>query len=142
MTNEQDFQEQPELEQQEKMARERVGDDKVDERMEQLAKLSMEDTLALKEKSEAVMQKVAGCLSLNVDSDELQAIVREYLTYTNFALSKLQAKAVVVGYERFLTMANSIANDADQKQVFEQFGQGCAEHFAKAMQIYAEANLK
>lgn len=142
MTTEQDFQEQPELEKQEQLARERVGDEKVDERMEQLANMSIEDTLALKEKAEAVMAKVANCLTLEIDAADIQAIVQEYLAYTNFALSKLQGKAIVVDYQRFVNMAESIANDEDQKAVFEQFGEGTAAHFSKAMQVYAEANLK
>ncbi|WP_371188312.1 TipAS antibiotic-recognition domain-containing protein [Thalassotalea maritima] len=142
MTTENEFQENPELEKQEQLARERVGDDKVDERMEQLANMSMEDTMALKEKADAVMMKISTCKNLAADSDDMQAIVKEYLFYTNFALSKLQGKSIVVDYQRFINMAESIANDNDQKAAFDQHGIGTAEHFANAIQIYAEANLK
>ena len=62
--------------------------------------------------------------------------------YSNFALSKLQGKAVVIDYDRFLKMADSIKNDSDQKAAFEQFGEGTAAHFSAAMAYYAEANLK
>ncbi|NMP17742.1 TipAS antibiotic-recognition domain-containing protein [Thalassotalea sp. Y01] len=141
MTDEKDFQENPELEKQEQLARERVGDDKVDERMEQLANMSIEDTMALKDKAESVMSKISDCQTLAIDSEDMQLIVREYLMYSNFALTKLQRKSVLINKERFLKMADSIANDEHQKAAFEQHGAGTAEHFANAIKVYAEANL-
>lgn len=131
-----------ELEQQEQLARERVGDDKVDQRLEQLANLTMDETMQLKEKADAVNTEIAKSLALAVDSTEMQAVVQQYLAYTTFALSTLQKKSVLISKEKFNAMANSIANDADQKAAFEQFGAGLAEHFSKAMQHYAEQNLK
>ncbi|WP_371376500.1 TipAS antibiotic-recognition domain-containing protein [Thalassotalea aquiviva] len=137
----QDFESDPALEQIEQKTRARIGDEKVDERMEQLAQMSLEDTMALKEKADAVMTKVANCLTFEIESEEMQAIIREYLLYTNFAYSKLQGKSVLIDQQRFIKMADSITQDADQKAVFEQFGEGTAEHFAKAMTSYAEKNL-
>ena len=131
-----------ELERQEQLARERVGDDKVDQRLEQLANLSIEDTMALKEKAEAFNAELAQATSFAFDSDEMQKVVQHYLAYTTFALSTLQKKSVLISKEKFNAMANSIANDADQKANFEQFGEGFAEHFSKAMQHYAEQHLK
>ena len=139
--NEQDNFENPELEKQEQLARENHGDEKVDQRLEQLANLSMEDTLAMQEKAEAVHAEIAKSKDFATDSAEMQKIVQQYLAYTTFALSKLQGKSVVVDAEKFCNMANSIANDADQKAAFEQFGEGLAAHFSKAMLYYAEQNL-
>ncbi|WNC69350.1 TipAS antibiotic-recognition domain-containing protein [Thalassotalea nanhaiensis] len=131
-----------EFERQEQIARERVGDDKVDQRLEQLANLSIEDTMALKEKAEAFNAELAQATSFAIDSDEMQKVVQHYLAYTTFALSTLQKKSVLISKEKFNAMANSIANDADQKANFEQFCEGFAEHFSKAMQHYAEQHLK
>ncbi|WOH37221.1 TipAS antibiotic-recognition domain-containing protein [Thalassotalea fonticola] len=131
-----------ELERQEQLARERVGDDKVDQRLEQLANLTMDETMQLKEKAEAVNAEIAETLTLAIDSTEMQAVVQHYLAYTTFALSTLQKKSVLISKDKFNAMANSIANDNDQKVAFDQFGEGLAEHFSKAMQYYAEQNLK
>ncbi|MDN3652071.1 TipAS antibiotic-recognition domain-containing protein [Thalassotalea ponticola] len=141
MSKDTEFTENPELAKQEQLARKNIGDDKVDERMEQLANMSMDDTLALKQKADAVMANIATCLNLDVQSEQMQAIVKEYLLYSNFALSKLQGKSVVIDKERFLKMAQSIEHDEHQKAAFEQYGEGTASHFASAMRVYAENNL-
>ncbi|OUS31175.1 hypothetical protein A9Q98_03410 [Thalassotalea sp. 42_200_T64] len=130
-----------ELERQEQLARERVGDDKVDQRLEQLANLSMEDTMALKEKADAFNAELAKAAEFAFDSTEMQAVVQQYLAYTTFALSKLQNKAILVNAEKFKAMANSIATDADQKENFEQLATGFSRRFSDAMLHYAEQKL-
>ncbi|KGJ89351.1 TipAS antibiotic-recognition domain-containing protein [Thalassotalea sp. ND16A] len=130
-----------ELERQEQLARERVGDDKVDQRLEQLANLSMEDTMELKEKADAFNAELAKASEFAFDSTEMQAVVQQYLAYTTFALSKLQNKAILVNAEKFKAMANSIANDADQQANFEQLAPGLAQRFSDAMMHYAEQKL-
>ena len=77
MTTEENEFENPELTKQEQLARERVGDEKVDERLEQLANLSIEDTMAMKEKADAVMAQIATCNTLDNDSAEMQGIVQQ-----------------------------------------------------------------
>lgn len=130
------------LEQQEQLTRERIGDDKVDKRLEQLANLSIDDTLALKQKSEAVHANIAKSHAYGIDSAEMQAVVQEYLAYSTFAFSTLQGSAVTIDLEKFTKMANSVANDADQKAAFENLHKGLAAHFSAAMLHYAKHNLK
>ncbi|WNC71584.1 TipAS antibiotic-recognition domain-containing protein [Thalassotalea psychrophila] len=139
--NDEEF-ENAELERQEQLARDRVGDDKVDQRLEQLANLSIEDTMALKEKADAFNTQIAQATTFAIDSDEMQAVVQHYLAYTTFALSTLQKKSVLISKEKFNAMANSIANDADQKANFEQFSTGFSKTFSDAMLHYAQKNLK
>ncbi|TRX55861.1 TipAS antibiotic-recognition domain-containing protein [Thalassomonas sp. M1454] len=130
------------LEKWEKISRERVGDEKVDERLEQLAKLSMEETLELKAQADELNLVMAKTLGMDITSDEVQAVVKQYLDYTEMALSKLQNKEVVVDYDRFIAFANSIANDDEKRAAFEFVATGLADHFSKAMLHYAEQNLK
>lgn len=129
------------IEQQEQLTRKRIGDDAVDKRLEQLANLSIEDTLALKEKAEAVNAQIAKSHAYAIDSTEMQAVVQQYLAYTTFALSTLQGKAVTIDAEKFTKMANSVANDADQQAAFESLHKGLAAHFSASMLHYAEQNL-
>lgn len=127
-----------ELKRQERLARKRVGDEKVDERLEQLAQLSIEDTLELKEKADALNEEFIKASSVDFDSDIAQEAVKKYLDYTAYALHKLQGKELVIDFEMCTNFANSIANDEDKKAAFNQFGENLAEHFSKAMHHYAE----
>lgn len=130
-----------ELKRQERLARERVGDEKVDERLEQLAQLSIEDTLELKTKADALNEVFIKTTSAEFDSEVAQEAVKQYLDYTAYALNKLQGKELVIDFDMCTTFANSIANDEDRKAAFNQFGENLAEHFSKAMHHYAEQNF-
>lgn len=130
------------LEKWEKISRERVGDEKVDERLEQLANLSMEETLELKAQADELNLVMAKTLGLDVASNEVQTVVKQYLDYTEMALSKLQKKEISVDYERFIAFANSIANDAEKRAAFEFVAPGLADHFSNAMLHFSEENLK
>ena len=126
----------------EKIARERDGDEKVDERLEQLAKLSMEDTLELKEKADALNVQIATTLGVAIESEAVQAVVKQYLDYTEFALSTLQNKPVTVDFDKFIDFAHGIVENEDKKAAFEHFGTGLATHFSAAMIYFAGQNLK
>ncbi len=130
------------LERWEKIARDRVGDEKVDQRLEQLANLSMEETLDLKTQADALNIEMTKTLDLEISSEAVQAVVKKYLDYTELALSKLQNKPIKTDYEKFSAFANSIANDEEKRAAFEFFAVGLADHFSSAMLYYAENNLK
>ena len=131
-----------ELERWEKIARERDGDEKVDERLEQLAKLSMEDTLVLKEKADALNVQIATTLGVAIENETVQAVVKQYFDYTEFALSTLQNTPVTVDFDKFIDFAHSIVENEDKKAAFEHFGTGLAKHFSAAMIYFAGQNLK
>ncbi|MEW6998304.1 TipAS antibiotic-recognition domain-containing protein [Colwelliaceae bacterium BS250] len=131
-----------ELERWEKIARERDGDEKVDERLEQLAQLSMEDTLELKEKADALNVQIATTSGLAIESEAVQSVVKQYLDYTEFALSTLQNKPVTVDFDKFIDFAHGIVENEDKKAAFEHLGNGLAKHFSAAMVYFAGQNLK
>jgi DNA-binding transcriptional MerR regulator len=120
--------------------RSRIGGDKVKDRIKTFAKLSEQDAQELQLESLEITREFAQTIGQPIDSKEVQELTKKHYICTSHMLSLLVEDFTGIGFEDYITMANSIELQ-DVNELCEHYGEGYAEHARAAMIYYAEHNL-
>jgi len=123
------------------MTRSRVGEEKVQESVQNFAKLSEEDAQELQEESLEITKAFAKTIGQPIDSKEVQELTDKHYKSINHMSSLVVENFTGISFDSYIQMANSV-DMSEMKELCEHYGEGYAEHARAAMIYYAERNLK
>jgi len=123
------------------MTRSRVGEEKMQESMNNFAKLSEEDMQELHAENLELTKAFAETIGQPADSELVQTLTAKHYQNTCHMMSLLDNEFDGVGYDKYVLMANSV-DMQEMKELCDHYGEGYAEHARAAMIYYAEQNLK
>lgn len=114
----------------EKEARERWGDQAVDESQAKLKEMTNEEKQKLADEFDTLYKQLAAIRHLNADSAEAQKLIQTWYDYINrFGHYSLEA---------FKGLGQMYVDDERFKKNIDQYGEGLAEFMRDAMAVYAE----
>lgn len=119
----------------EKEARERWGDDAVDQSQKKLNNMSETEKQAMGEEMNAIYQELASLRDKSPESKEAQAAIKKWFDYLNgnFGTYSLEA---------FKGLGQMYVYDERFTKNIDQFGEGLAKFMSEAMAVYADYNKK
>ncbi|MDF2726240.1 MAG: antibiotic resistance transcriptional regulator, MerR family [Paenibacillus sp.] len=116
----------------EQEARERWGDEAVDQSNAKLAKLTKQEQQELADGMNAIYRKLASLRHESPESEESQAAIKEWYDYLN--------KMGSYSLEAFRGLGQMYVDDARFTKNIDQFGEGLAAFMRDAMAVYADRN--
>lgn len=123
------------------MTRSRAGEDKVQESVQNFAKLSEQETQELHAESLEITKAFAKTIGQPIDSKEVQELTDKHYKSINHLSSLLVEDFTGLSFDSYIQMANSV-DMSEMKELCDHYGEGYAEHARAAMIYYAERNLR
>lgn len=117
----------------EQEARERWGDEAVDQSNARLAKMSKEEQKQMGEQMNAIYRKLAHLKDNPPESEEAQAAIGEWFTFLNGTVGNYSLAA-------FKGLGEMYVADERFTKNIDQFGDGLAKFMCDAMAVYADQN--
>ncbi|MBE8718751.1 MerR family transcriptional regulator [Cellvibrio polysaccharolyticus] len=102
--------------------------------------LTEEEALACKEENEAFIDEYVKAIDLPIESKIIQDLVKRYLHLGESMLGPNVKKNL--DYETILLLADKMINDTAMHELHSFYHPDLSRHLGKAMQHYAEENLK
>ena len=115
----------------EQEARERFGDEAIDETNQKLGKLSSRKQQELSDHWEAMFQRMAGLTAQAPDSREVQAAIKEWYTFLNQHFGKYTPEA-------FAGLGRLYIEDERFTQNIDQYKEGLAQFMSEAMTVFSQ----
>lgn len=117
----------------EQEARERWGDEAVDQSNARLAKMSKEEQKQMGEQMNAIYRKLAHLKDNPPESEEAQAAIGEWFTFLNGTVGNYSLAA-------FKGLGEMYVSDERFTKNIDEFGDGLAKFMRDAMAVYADQN--
>ncbi|MFS0647526.1 MerR family transcriptional regulator [Siminovitchia sp. 179-K 8D1 HS] len=117
----------------EQEARERWGDEAVDQSNARLARMSKEEQKQMGEQMNAIYRKLAHLKDNPPESEEAQAAIGEWFTFLNGTVGNYSLAA-------FKGLGEMYVADERFTKNIDQFGDGLAKFMRDAMAVYADQN--
>ncbi len=119
----------------EEEARQRWGNQAVDEANARLKKMTQDEQKALSERWDMIFKKLAGLRSQSPASPEVQAAIKEWYEFLNNSFASYSPEA-------FSGLGQLYITDERFTRSIDQYGEGLAQLLSEAMRIFADNMLK
>ncbi|GIQ69942.1 MerR family transcriptional regulator [Xylanibacillus composti] len=116
----------------EQEARERWGDQAVDQSKAKLGKLTEAEQEELKQQMNDIYRKLASLRTSSPESEEAQAAIGEWYTFLNSSFGHQYTP------EAFRSLGQMYVEDERFTRNIDQFGEGLAQFMCEAMAVYAD----
>ncbi|MEC2077386.1 MerR family transcriptional regulator [Metabacillus fastidiosus] len=118
----------------EQEARERFGDQAVNEANAKVQKMSNEEQRAFSEQFDAIYKKLAAIRHIAPESDEAQAGIKDWYNFLNNIGN--------YSLDAFKGLGEMYVNDKRFTNNIDQYGEGLAQFMCEAMSVFADENKK
>ncbi|MGD7044682.1 MerR family transcriptional regulator [Jeotgalibacillus proteolyticus] len=118
----------------EKEARERWGDEKVDEAKEKTGKLTASEQQNMQNEMEELYRQIASIRHGAADGEEAQKLIHQWYLWLN--------KVGNYSLEAFKGLGELYTNDERFTKNIDQFGEGLSEFLRQSMAVYADRRIK
>lgn len=125
------------------MSRDRIGNEKFEQRMQQAgSKIKPAQAKDMNQQSDAISKDMAALLDQPITSETVQAVVQRHYDMLVQMYSTMHDDFKGLPREGYTQMALKFVTIEEMKQARDAYAEGTAEHLSEAMVYFAEQNLQ